>query len=584
MPIPVRRVLLSCTSLLFSLLQPVFSVPVAALAAQPAADELPRAITVTETHDGQPFDYCIQSKVKKSGYTLYRLTYPSPVVTQVVQNNTVPAEYYLPDGVDPDGPQRPAVICMHILDGNFTLVRMTCTMLASHGIPALMFKLPYYGERGFPEGPEAMAAHPELLIDSIGQAVHDVRRTVDLLASRPEVNPRQVGITGISLGGVVSATAAGMDPRINRAMLILAGGDLMTAIHEAEETAELSRTIRELPPDDRAQLERAIRGVDPLTHAAKLRDRSQRGLVLMVNATDDKVVPGECTRKLAQALGITDQVIWLEGLGHYTAMAALPRILTTTVDFFVQDMPLELRAGEPVEAAATATELIVALLQRLATLFGSEPAEGRCHFVDMDISVDIKDGDTVDARLLVARGSGHKFTIDCDLPMIGSAKLGQSDYPWIKSSKDLLVKGIDDSGAEPADPLAFALPEHRVKLQVVAGAVAGVTLAPDLIEQVVGVRLGPPQDGHPVLLVSPKDRSEAMMRIVLKPDGRAPESVTIGFVDAVATLTFRSFELNTVAHPALFDPPSGTPAREVDRDAVYRIFSSMFNFAMELTE
>ena len=584
MPIPIRCLLLCGTSSLFLLFQPVFSGPAAALAAQPAGAELPRTITVTETHDGRPFDYCIQSNVKKSGYTLYRLTYPSPVVTRVVQNNTIPAEYYLPDGVDANGPQRPAVVCMHILNGNFALVRMTCTMLASHGIPALMFKLPYYGERGGAEGPEAMAADPRLLIDSIGQAVYDVRRTVDLLASRPEVNPRQIGITGISLGGVVSSTAAGMDPRINRAMLILAGGDLMATIHESEETAELSRMIRQLPPEGRAQLERAIHDVDPLTHAAKLRERAKQGRVLMVNATDDKVVPGDCTRKLAEALGITDRVVWLEGLGHYTAMAALPRILTTTVDFFAQDMPPELRSKTPVEAAGTATEMILALLRRLSALFGPEPAEGRCHFVEMSISVDIKDGETVNAQLLLARGSDHKFTIDCDLPMLGSATLGQSDYPWIKSSRDLLIKGIDDTATGPADPLAFALPEHRVKLQVAAGAITGLTLAPDLIEQVVGVRLGPPQNGRAVLLVSPKGRSEAMMRIVLKPDGRSPESITVGFDDAVATVTFRSFELNTVAHPALFDPPPGTPAREVDRDTVYRIFSSMFNFAMELTE
>ena len=555
-----------------------------ALTAQPAAGEPLDTITVTDTHDGRPFDYCIHSKVKKSGYTLYRLTYPSPVVTRVVQNNTIPAEYYLPDGVDSDGPQRPAVICMHILNGNFALVRMTCTMLASHGIPALMFKLPYYGERGFPEGPQAMAADPKLLIDSIGQAAHDVRRTVDLLASRPEVNPRQIGITGISLGGVVSATAAGMDPRINRAMLILAGGDLLTTVHEAEETDELSRMIRQLPPEGRAQIERAIHAVDPLTHAANLRDRAIQGRVLMVNATDDKVVPGECTRKLAEALGIGDRVVWLEGLGHYTAMAALPRILTTTVDFFAQDMPPELRSRKPVDAAGTATETIVALLRRLSTLFGAEPAEGRCHFVEMSISVDIKDGETVDSQLLLARGSGHKFTVDCDLPMIGRATLGQSDYPWIKTSQDLLIKGIDDSGTEPAEPLSFALPEHRVKLQVAAGAITGLTLAPDLIEQAVAVRLGPSENGRDVLLVSPKNRSEAMMRIVIKPDGRSPESITVGFVDAVATVTFRTFELNTVAHPALFDPPSGTPVREVDRDTVYRIFSSMFNFAMELTE
>ncbi len=584
MPITLRYALLYCASFFLLHCLPACLCPATLLAAEPPDAESVQTISVTDTHNGQPFDYRIESKVKKSGYTLYKITYPSPVVTQVEQNNTIPAEYYLPDGVDPDDPQRPAVICMHILNGNFALVRMTCTMLASHGIPAMMFKLPYYGERGLPEGPEAMASNPSLLIDSIGQAVHDVRRTIDLLASRPEVNPEQIGITGISLGGIVSATAAGMEPRINRTMLILAGGDLLATLHSAEETDELSQMIQGLPAERRAHLENAIRDVDPLTHAPKLRDRAQRGKVLMVNASEDEVVPPKCTRKLAEALGIGDRVIWLDGLGHYSAMAALPRVLTTTVDFFAQDMPPELRSNKPVEAAGTATQMIVALLQRLATLFGPEPSDGRCHFVDLDVSVTMEDGDTENARLRLARGANHKFSLDCDLPMLGKATLGQSEYPWIKSSGDLLIKGIYDKAAEPVDPLKFALPEHRLKLQVVSGAITGMTLAPDLIKQVVGVRQGAPRDGRGVLLISPKDSDRTIIRIVMKPDGRSPEVITAGFSNAVATITFRSFELNTVAHPALFEPPTGSPVREVERNAVYKTFSSMFNFAMELTE
>ena len=40
------------------------------------------------------------------------------------------------------------------------------------------------------------------------QAEQDIRRTVDLLASRPEIDPQRIGITGISLGGIVAATVA----------------------------------------------------------------------------------------------------------------------------------------------------------------------------------------------------------------------------------------------------------------------------------------------------------------------------------------------------------------------------------------
>jgi len=255
-------------------------------AAAPATP-YPQVVPVAKTCDNRPFSYRIESAAEKAGYVVYRLTYPSPVVTAVPENNTVPAEYYVPKGMRPEDPKRPAVISIHILDGNMELVRMTCTVLATHGVPAILFKLPYYGERGPTGGPRVLAADPKLFVSALTQGMEDVRRTIDVLASRPEIDPERIGITGISLGGIVAATAAGREPRLSRAMLVLAGGDLMTIIHHARETEELSRLIRGLPADRRSRLEESIRSVDPLAHAALLRPRAERGKVLMVNAAED---------------------------------------------------------------------------------------------------------------------------------------------------------------------------------------------------------------------------------------------------------------------------------------------------------
>ena len=135
----------------------------------------------SQTYNQKPFDYRIESHEEKAGMVVYRLTYPSPIVSPVKQNNTIPAEYYVPKGIRADQARRPAVICLHILNGNYELERMCCTMLATHGVPAIMFKLPYYGERVCPAG-KAMAANPQLFAGALTQGVEDVRRTVDLLA------------------------------------------------------------------------------------------------------------------------------------------------------------------------------------------------------------------------------------------------------------------------------------------------------------------------------------------------------------------------------------------------------------------
>ena len=91
-----------------------------------------------------------------------------------------------------------------------------------------------------------------------------------MLASRPEIDADRIGVTGISLGGIIAATAAGGEPRINRAALFLAGGDLMKILHHARETRPLSKMILSLPPQERSDIEGKIAEVDPLRFAAGL--------------------------------------------------------------------------------------------------------------------------------------------------------------------------------------------------------------------------------------------------------------------------------------------------------------------------
>ncbi len=115
-----------------------------------------------------------------------------------------------------------------------------------------------------------MTEDPKLFLGAIRQAGEDVRRTVDLLSSRPEINPQRIGITGISLGGIIAASAAGAEPRLYRAGLILAGGDVLAIIRHARETRPLNVMLGRLPPQERAEIEAKIAAADPLWFAAAL--------------------------------------------------------------------------------------------------------------------------------------------------------------------------------------------------------------------------------------------------------------------------------------------------------------------------
>jgi len=575
-----------------------------------------QVIRVTAAHDGRAFDYCIHGRQERDRYVVLRLSYPSPVTTPVPQNNTVPAEYYLPRGLRAGDPPRPAVIFLHILDGNVEMVRMTCSLLASHGIPAIFFKLPYYGERGLPEGPEAMARDIHLFLGAVSQAFADVQRTVDVLASRPEVDPQRIGIAGISLGGIIAATAAEMDPRIYRALLVLAGGDLVTIIAHARETRPLYELLQRLPPAERQQVERALAEVDPLRRADRLRPRAQAGRVRMINAAVDEVIPRPCTEKLAQSLGLADRVVWLDDLGHYTALAALPQILQSMVDFFAADLPPGTQPPPPA-AQRSPVKMVVGLAQQAMEFFTRDPGPDRCHFADLAITVSPPDGQPVEAQLRFIRGTGHQFRLQCKAPVVGQVALGQGRFPWMASDKGVFLGtaksapstalGVDalhpdatpptksessegakaanpGAGARADNPLPFADPRYLMRLKMLAGAVGGAMLAPEIVDPLANIAEEPGAAGGPAIRIEPKGRQQAVVRLRFQPDRSTPDSLEFEVQGFKGTVRFRVWQLGTVARPELFAPPTGLPVREVEPVELYRIFSAMFNFAMELAE
>jgi hypothetical protein len=341
--------------------------------------------------------------------------------------------------------------------------------------------------------------------------------------------------------------------------------------------------IRGLAPQERAKIEAMIGAVDPLAHADALAGRARQGKVLMVNASEDEVIPRACTDRLAEALGISDQVIWLDGVGHYTAMSALPRIFDQAVRFFGEDLPPNVRAEVIPELEPEAPRMATELLKQLLVLIRSEPAEGHCHLVDLNVSVTPTGKEPVAAELRVVRGASPRFSVQGNVPMLGLIALGSDGRPWMTSGGKLVVKGADRGGAaRPGDPLAFADPKHRLKLDVVVGAITGLTMAPDLLEQVVTVTSGPPVDGCPTLLFSPQSRVDGSVRLVMSPDGKTLRQVEVQTKDFEATITVRAFQLNAAAEEAMFRPPTGLPEKEVDGDDLLRVFSAMFDFAMEM--
>jgi dienelactone hydrolase len=243
----------------------------------------------------------------------------------------VHAEYYLPTQLKRGGA---AVVVLDILDGSFTVARLVSRGFAMAGIPSLIVKMPYYGERR-PAGTtlyQTFVGRPERMLKAIEGTVAEVRRAACWLQARREVDPRRIGIVGVSLGGIIAATVVGVDPRFNRNVIVLAGGDPAAILWHAPETRGVRQRLIELGVTLDSLREGSV-PIDPLTYAK----RAKASQILMINAAKDETVSRQSTLALWEAFG-KPAIQWYPA-GHYSISLFIPAILPSAAQFVLSAPP-----------------------------------------------------------------------------------------------------------------------------------------------------------------------------------------------------------------------------------------------------
>jgi hypothetical protein len=299
----------------------------------------------------------------------------------------------------------------------------------------------------------------------------------------------------------------------------------------------------------------------------------------MINAADDHVVPRECTEKLAETIGIADDVVWLEGLGHYTAMASLPRMLNMAVEFFGTDLPPGDWAPAPAEGSATPAAVLAAILQDVVTVLGGPVDKGHCHVLDADITMKGRGAAAFNGRVRFMRGSDGRFVLDCPVPEVGWVLAGQGDTAWLSGGKGTVFVGVEDAVAGRTPALFFNM-QHLLKVRVAMGAVAGIAAAPDVFSQYLSVER---REGDvPALVVTSHHKQARGQGVVeLAADGRIPRRILLGTDGQMGEITVRQWLVNSVAPDALFDPPPELARQNVRQEDVCRMIAAMFDFGME---
>lgn len=299
-----------------------------------AADAAPKPVTV----DPHYYDYDASAPfavtqepfatpyATGTGFHAVRVTFPSPVVTPYAVNNTVTGFLFLPDTPGP----HPVILVEHEwLPTTLATEFEQSASLAKAGIAAFLIIQPYsYNRRPLPrvEDVELLSGDVPQMVGALRQGVLDARRAFDWLEKRPDIDPARMGVSGISLGGVLAPLIAGVDRRARVLVTIVGGTDVSDVIFDSFITSGLHPSLLyhgvtfESLKRDMAPVEPAnwLHGFDPKN-------------ALLFNGRFDVFISPKQAHHLAEALGGA-RIVWTP-TGHYGAVFAQKQIEDIGIKF-----------------------------------------------------------------------------------------------------------------------------------------------------------------------------------------------------------------------------------------------------------
>ncbi len=247
------------------------------------------------------------------------IRFASPVSSGDIRNDRVAMEWYV--AKDEQGHPRSAraVVVIHESGRGMTVGRMFARGLRDSGLHAFMLQLPFYGERRS-DGQRPKSGSQ---VTMMRQAITDVRRARDAVAALPLVDTSHIALQGTSLGGLVSATTAGLDRGYDSVFLMLAGGELYDLIQNGKRDAAKVRQELEKMGLRGEELKSLARTIEP-TRVAHRMDPQRTWLF---SGVFDTVVPPKNSAALATAAGL-DQSHHIRMLAnHYSGIVYFPFIL-----------------------------------------------------------------------------------------------------------------------------------------------------------------------------------------------------------------------------------------------------------------
>lgn len=509
------------------------------------------------------FTVKVESLTPVEGVSRYKVSFPSPLVTEFPQNNEVIGELYLPKE---ENMTSDPVIILHILNGNFEMERLVALELARAGAPAFWFKLPFYGERRPESVTSARSVTAAQLLQLLDQGALDFQRSADFVSAWSKDG--QVSAAGISMGGILAYYFAAQEPRVGKIVSIMAGGDLWGIIQQARETRHMRAALLSMPEDARAEWVRELQLRDPLQVAPLLRERIGGENILMINAALDEVIPRTHAEKLAEALGIQENIYWVEGVGHYSIVAKLREVIGRMVQFLTNGTaPVELLPEERQIHMMESGDLLIDFLGDLGNLIDPSvlPPADQCF--EASFVWESKGGDPVSGMFSWFRSRQGLYKLTLEVDGTGALQIGRGEYPWVfLPRQDMLLLG---NGVGPQEsPLMMSGGQLMLNLQLVANLLQYGVRIPGLLEE--SGRLESSTEGGVLRLTYNSKRPPATLVLDFSLQSGTCTYCEVRWKQGVLKLDIRELNTATSLDKDTFQPPAVKETVLVNADNLQR--------------
>ena len=266
-----------------------------------------------EYEQSLPLDVSEEVLVDEYGYKILKVYFDS------VNGERVPGLLSLPEKVG----KVPCVVFLHGYGGNKDDILAGAGLIANEGYAIISIDAEYHGERR-EEGKELYSPNVTDSVRGITQTVIDLRRAVDYLETRPEIDPGKIGYAGGSMGGIPGAIFIGVEPRIKAAALIVAGGNMSLMVRESQHFT--MPAIREFLQRENMSYDELQELLDPIDPINFIGNFSPRPVVFHLGKYDT-VVPAESGRQLYEIAGESKQIYWYDAGHDIPLELVLARIL-----------------------------------------------------------------------------------------------------------------------------------------------------------------------------------------------------------------------------------------------------------------